>query len=54
MDQCLGLDSCDSIESRQNKKLISQKENIMTHFCNMDFLVVNNDGVGKPLCLIGI
>ena len=35
------------------KQLMSQKakENIMTHFCNIDLLGVI-DGMEKPLCLI--
>ena len=34
-----GLDSCGSIESTQ-KKLINEKENMMTHFRDMDLQAV--------------
>ena len=38
----------------ERKQLMSQteKENIMTHFCNMDFTCSYKDGMEKPLCLI--
>jgi len=34
------------------RKLISQKENMIEHFCTMDLLCNNNNGMKKRLCLI--